>query len=70
MSPLKKEKKKRARRNSQIKCACDRGTAGAEQKRLTVIFCNSSFVGGAFLMDFAGFSWIGGGFIFRPSCGD
>lgn len=41
-----------------------------ERKRLTVIFCNSSFVGGAFLMDFAGFSWIGGGFIFRPSCGD
>lgn len=39
-------------------------------EELTVILNSSSLVGGAFLLDFAGFSWIGGGLFLRPSCND
>lgn len=46
------------------------GRMSVNSEVLTVIFCSSSFVGGAFLVDFAGFSWIGGGLFFKPSCGD
>lgn len=36
---------------------------------LTVIFSSSSLAGGGFLFVFWGFSWMGGGLVFRPSCG-
>lgn len=45
------------------------GGGGDGDLKLTVCLSSSSFDGGGFLLVLAGFSWISGGLVLRPSWG-